>query len=102
MNADADRDATPEGSAVTEPAGRRGSLRGRGRNARVRERNEPGRERTGLIEMVRKANQPLPPENSVLFRLSTLVAVLAGVIGCAYVGEISLTVALIASVGIGA
>ncbi len=60
------------------------------------------RERTGLIEMVRKANQPLPPENSMLFRLSTLVAVLAGVIACAYVGEISAFVAVAASVGIAA
>ena len=33
------------------------------------------RERGGLIDMVRKANQPLPPENSGLFRVSTLVAV---------------------------
>jgi len=36
----------------------------------------------------------------MLFRLSTLVAVLSGVVACAYVGEISALVAVVASVGI--
>jgi hypothetical protein len=59
-------------------------------------------ERTGLVEMVRRANAPHPPEHSVLFRLSTLIAVLAGVFACSSVGELSTTSAFVAAVAISA
>jgi hypothetical protein len=59
-------------------------------------------ERTGFFEMVRKANAPHAAEHSALFRLSTLVAVLAGVFACSSVGELSTTSALVAGVAISA
>jgi protein-glutamine gamma-glutamyltransferase len=60
------------------------------------------RERTGFFEMVRKANAPHAPEDSSLFRLSTLVAVLTGVFACSSVGEMSGGSALVASLAISA
>ncbi len=60
-----------------------------------------GRQRGGFVEMVRRANQSPPPENSVLFRLATLVSVLAGVLACSAVGEITAATAISASSAIG-
>ena len=54
---------------------------------------------TGLIEMVRRANLPPPPEHSVTFRIATAVAVLTGILACAAVGEVSIFSAVIACAG---
>lgn len=69
---------------------------------------EPGparakvREPKGFVEMVRKANAPPPPEDSLLFRIVTLISVLSGVFACTAVGELSLDGALLASLAISA
>jgi hypothetical protein len=52
--------------------------------------------------MVRKANAPHAPENSVLFRVVTLVAVLVGILACSSVGELSSGSALVAGAAIAA
>jgi len=59
-----------------------------------------GDERTGLVEMVRRANAPQAPEHSLLFRCATLVAVLTGVFACTSVGELSVASALVAATAI--
>lgn len=46
-------------------------------------------EHLGLVEMIRRANAPPPPEHSVTFRVATLASVLVGILACAGVGEIS-------------
>ena len=51
--------------------------------------------------MVRRANAPLPPEDSVTFRIATAVAVLTGIVACAAVGEISAPSAVLASAATG-
>ena len=58
-----------------------------------------GRSGIGFVEMIRRANAPLPPEHSVTFRIVTAVAVLAGILACAAVGEVSVLSAGLASVG---
>ena len=58
-----------------------------------------GRSHIGLVEMVRRANAPLPPEHSITFRIATAVAVLTGILACAAVGEISVVSAVLASTG---
>ncbi|MFZ2057510.1 MAG: transglutaminaseTgpA domain-containing protein [Acidimicrobiales bacterium] len=58
-----------------------------------------GRSGIGLVEMIRRANAPLPPEHSVTFRIATVVAVLTGILSCAAVGEVSVSSAVFASVG---
>jgi hypothetical protein len=55
--------------------------------------------RTGFVEMIRRANAPLPPEHSVTFRIATAVAVLTGIISCAAVSEISALSAVLACAG---
>ena len=59
-----------------------------------------GEERTGFFEMVRRANAPHAPENSIFFRTSTLIAVLVGIFACESVGELSPSSALVAGVAI--
>ncbi len=59
----------------------------------------PGGSRVGLVEMVRRANAPLPAENSVTFRVATAAAVLTGIMACAAVGEVSIIAAVLASAG---
>ncbi|MGD0593876.1 MAG: transglutaminase domain-containing protein [Acidimicrobiales bacterium] len=59
-----------------------------------------GQEPGGFFEMVRRANAPHAPENSFLFRISTLVAVLVGVFACSSVGEVSSSSALVAGFAI--
>src|SRR5271165_6366244 len=53
----------------------------------------------GFVEMIRRANAPLPAEHSVTFRLAAGLAVLTGVLACFSVGEISLLSTFIACVG---
>lgn len=61
--------------------------------------NEAGRQ-VGLVELVRRANLPPPPEHSVLFRLATLVSVLVGILACADVGELTAATALVATAAV--
>ena len=53
----------------------------------------------GFVEMVRRANAPLPAEHSVTFRIATAAAVLTGILACAAVGEVSVLSAILASAG---
>ncbi|MHB1986897.1 MAG: transglutaminase TgpA family protein [Acidimicrobiales bacterium] len=53
-----------------------------------------------LVERVRRANLPPPPEHSVLFRVVTTVAVVTGIVSCEAVGELSAVAALTASVAV--
>lgn len=46
--------------------------------------------------MVRRANAPAPPEHSLTFRVATAVAVVAGILSCASVGEVSAPMAAVA------
>jgi len=55
--------------------------------------------RTGLVEMIRRANAPLAPEHSITFRVATAIAVLTGILSCAVVGEISSQSGLLACAG---
>jgi len=59
-----------------------------------------GQEGRGFFEMVRRANAPHAPENSLVFRTSTLVAVLIGIFACASVGELSSASAFVGAVAI--
>jgi len=68
------------------------------RTARATSAN--GGQRTGFVEMVRKANAPQAPEHSLLFRSATLASVLTGVFACASTGELSVGSALAAGVAI--
>ncbi|MHB8246779.1 MAG: transglutaminase family protein [Acidimicrobiales bacterium] len=56
-----------------------------------------------FLERVRRANIPPPPDDSILFRIATTVAVVAGLAAAESVGELSpsLAVAATAAVGIG-
>jgi transglutaminase-like putative cysteine protease len=53
--------------------------------------------RPRLIEQVRRANAPPPPDHSVVFRVATTVAVLTGLFACKSVGELSATATISAS-----
>jgi len=53
----------------------------------------------GFVEMVRRANAPVAPENSLTFRLATAGAVITGVLSCAAVNEISLASSVLACAG---
>ncbi len=53
---------------------------------------------TTLAERVRRANAPTPPEDSVMFRVATTVAVLAGILAAQSVGELNPLLALLATV----
>jgi hypothetical protein len=53
----------------------------------------------GVVEMVRRANAPLPPENSVTFRVATTAAVLTGIVACTAVGELPVLAAVLACAG---
>ncbi len=52
------------------------------------------------VDIVRRANAPLPPEHSVVFRAAVGVAVVTGVAACSAVGEVSRVPALLAVVAI--
>ena len=54
---------------------------------------------TGFFEMIKRANAPIPPENSIAFRVATAVAVVVGVMSCAAVSELSMPAALAACIG---
>ncbi len=91
-----------KGSGLVSPAGRQGATGLQGtadRPSAARRPSEAGRSHIGFVEMVRRANAPLPPEHSVTFRIATAVAVLTGVLACAAVGEISVMSAVLASAG---
>ena len=66
---------------------------------RARRSRATGGSRVGLVQMVRRANAPMPAEHSVAFRVATAVAVLTGILACAAVGEVSVTGAALASAG---
>lgn len=51
--------------------------------------DRPTRDRPSLLEQVRRANAPPPPDDSVLFRVATAAAVLTGILACETVGELS-------------
>ncbi|HET9092570.1 MAG TPA: transglutaminaseTgpA domain-containing protein [Acidimicrobiales bacterium] len=53
---------------------------------------------TSLVERVRRANAPAPAEDSVLFRVATTVAVLAGVLAAESVGELNPLLTVLATV----
>jgi len=53
----------------------------------------------GLIAAIKKANAPLPPENSVTFRIATALCVVTGIVSCASVGELSPRDAALACAG---
>jgi transglutaminase-like putative cysteine protease len=55
--------------------------------------------RAGFVEMIRRANAPVAPEESVTFRLATALAVVTGILACAAVNEISLPSAVLACAG---
>jgi len=55
-----------------------------------------------VIDVVRRANQPGLPENSIRLRLACLAAVLVAIAACASLGEIAWTTALGAMVLVGA
>ena len=55
--------------------------------------------RAGFVEMIRRANAPVAPEESVTFRLATALAVVTGILACAAVSEISLPSAVLACAG---
>lgn len=55
-----------------------------------------------LVEMIRRANAPPPPEHSVALRVATALAVFVGVAACERVGEVPPLPALLAVLGIGA
>lgn len=59
--------------------------------------------RRSVIEQIRRANAPPPPDHSVLFRVATGAAVLTGIFACGSVGELSTPVTVIsgAAVAIG-
>jgi transglutaminase-like putative cysteine protease len=61
--------------------------------------DSPGRR---LLEAVRRANAPPPPEHSVALRVATAAAVFTGIAACERVGELSLIAAVLAIAGIGA
>ena len=65
--------------------------------SRAGRRREAAGAHVGLVEMVRRANAPLPAEHSVTFRIATAVAVLTGILACAAVGEVSVSGAILAS-----
>jgi len=47
-----------------------------------------------LVERVRRANAPPPPDDSVLFRVVTMISVGTGIIACESVGELSAPIAI--------
>ena len=51
-----------------------------------------------LLDVIRKANQPGPPEDSIRLRFAAAAAVLVGVAACSSVGELAGSTALIAGV----
>jgi transglutaminase-like putative cysteine protease len=55
-----------------------------------------------LVDAVRRANAPPPPENSVALRVTTAAAVFVGVAACASVSEVPLYGAALAVLAIGA
>ncbi len=63
------------------------------------QRDAKGRSHIGLVEMVRRANAPLPAEHSITFRIATALAVLTGILACAAVGEISVVSAVLTCAG---
>jgi transglutaminase-like putative cysteine protease len=54
----------------------------------------------GFFERVRRANAPVPPEQSIAFRFVTTVAVVTGIIACESVGELSAPAALVATLAV--
>ncbi|MGO9198561.1 MAG: DUF3488 and DUF4129 domain-containing transglutaminase family protein [Acidimicrobiales bacterium] len=53
-----------------------------------------------LVERVRRANAPPPPDHSALFRVATTVAVLTGIVACEVVGELTPPLALAAGAAV--
>jgi protein-glutamine gamma-glutamyltransferase len=56
--------------------------------------------RGGLIEAIRRANAPPPPENSVPMRIAVACAVFTGIAACESVGELSALTAVASAVAI--
>jgi transglutaminase-like putative cysteine protease len=50
--------------------------------------------RTSIVDQIRRANAPPPPDHSVTFRLSTAGAVLTGIVACGSVSELSVPVVI--------